>query len=220
MKYAPVLLIAAAVLSGCSRAEGAGTASSSDSSAASATAAPASAAPETAVQASAAPALNASELRPWYADRFEALGFYVFPSPVDLPPFSVRPRAGGTDLTPAVLKGKVTLLNFWATWCPPCREEMPSIEKLHAELRGESFAVAAISVKEDPKTVDGFLKQYPYSFPIYLDPSGAASGNFVTRGIPTTFVLDKDARAIAAIIGSRPYDEPEVVLLFRDLARR
>lgn len=214
MKYAPVLLIAAAAaLSGCSRVDRSEAAVESPAQTGSGAA---SAAP----QASAGTAVNASEIRPWYTDRFEALGFYVFPAPVDLPPFSVRPRAGGADLTPASLKGKVTLLNFWATWCPPCREEMPSIEKLYSALRGESFAVAAISVKEDSKTVDGFLKQNPFTFPVYLDPTGAASGNFVTRGIPTTFVLDKDARAVAAIIGSRPYDEPEVVSLFRELARR
>lgn len=216
MKYTSLILIAAAVLAGgCSRMERSGTDSSSDSPAGAAAAgAPAAASP---VSASVPESPSAE---PWYTDRFEALGFYVFPAPVELPSFSVQPRAGGPALVPAALKGKVTLLNFWATWCPPCREEMPSIEKLHAALRGEAFAVAAISVKEDAKTVEGFLKQYPYTFPIYLDPTGAASGNFVTRGIPTTFVLDKDARAIAAIIGSRPYDEPEVIALFRDLARR
>ncbi|HOX13402.1 MAG TPA: TlpA disulfide reductase family protein [Spirochaetia bacterium] len=215
MKYVFPILIAVAVLAGgCSRAERTGTASSSDSPAG----AVPSGAPAAAPVSASVPETPSS--RPWYADRFEALGFYVFPAPVELPSFSVQPRAGGPALVPAALKGKVTLLNFWATWCPPCREEMPSIEKLHSALRGEAFAVAAISVKEDAKTVDGFLKQYPYTFPIYLDPTGAASGNFVTRGIPTTFVLDKDARAIAAIIGSRPYDEPEVISLFRDLARR
>ncbi len=213
MKYASLVLIAAAFLAGCSRAERAGTASSSDSPARVETST-AAAAP---VPAS-VPETSAS--KPWYSDRFESLGFYVFPSPVEIPSFSVQPRAGGPALVPSALKGKITLLNFWATWCPPCREEMPSIEKLAASLKGESFAVAAISVKEDAKTVDGFLKQYPYTFPIYLDTSGSASGNFVTRGIPTTFVLDKEARAIAAIVGSRPYDEPEVIALFRDLARR
>ena len=214
MKYASLVLIAAAVLAGgCSRAERAGTASSSDSPARAETPSPAAAPVPASV-----PETSASKL--WYADRFESLGFYVFPAPVEVPSFSVQPRAGGPALVPSALKGRITLLNFWATWCPPCREEMPSIERLAASLKGESFAVAAISVKEDPKTVDGFLKQFPYTFPIYLDPTGAASGNFVTRGIPTTFILDKEARAIAAIVGSRPYDEPEVLDLFRDLARR
>lgn len=215
MKPAPLVLIAAALLAaGCSRTNRV----ESSSPAGEALAAPASG-PASPSSDPVSP-LPVSASKPWYTDRFEALGFYVFPAPVEVPPFSVQPRAGGPALVPSALRGKITLLNFWATWCPPCREEMPSIEKLYAALRGESFAVAAISVKEDAKTVEGFLKQYPYSFPIYLDPSGAASGNFVTRGIPTTFVLDKDARAIAAIIGSRPYDEPEVISLFRDLARR
>lgn len=168
----------------------------------------------------AAPAAAPAENLPWYKADFEALGFVVFPTPIDVPAFEVQPRAGGAPVGPADFKGKITLLNFWATWCPPCREEMPSIEILSKELKGEAFAVAAVSVKETPGTVDAFLKEYSYSFPIYLDPSGAASSNFVTRGIPTTFVLDKEGRAIAAIIGSRSYAEPEVIGLFRDLARR
>ena len=215
MKSSPFILIAAALLAvGCSRTNRVEAASPSDK--------PAVELASESADSGSNPVsvLSVSASKPWYSDRFEALGFYVFLTPVEVPPFSVQPRAGGPALTPSALKGKITLLNFWATWCPPCREEMPSIEKLQNALRGESFTVAAISVKEDSNTVEGFLKQYPYTFPIYLDPTGAASGNFVTRGIPTTFVLDKDARAIAAIIGSRPYDELEVVSLFRDLARR
>ncbi|HSV56990.1 MAG TPA: TlpA disulfide reductase family protein [Magnetospirillaceae bacterium] len=158
--------------------------------------------------------------RPWYADRFEALGFYVFPVPTDIPTFAVQPLAGGARIGPGDLRGRVTLLNFWATWCPPCREEMPSIENLHAALKGDAFAVVAVSVREDPRTVEDFLRQNPYTFPIYLDPAGDAAANYVTRGIPTTFILDKDARAIAAVVGARDFDSPEAVSLFRDLARR
>jgi thiol-disulfide isomerase/thioredoxin len=158
--------------------------------------------------------------RPWYADRFEALGFFVFPEPTEIPGFSVRPLSGGGPVGPEDFKGSVTLLNFWATWCPPCRQEMPSIETLHKKLAGESFRVAAVNVREKAETVSAFLKQNPYTYPIYLDPTGAASANFVSRGIPTTFVLDKDAKAVAAIIGSRSYAEPEIVELFREMARR
>ncbi len=158
--------------------------------------------------------------RPWYAERFEALGFFVFPEPQDIPAFKVQSRVGGSTVGPADFRGKITLLNFWATWCPPCRQEMPSIEALHREMKAEAFAVAAVSVAEKPETVSAFLKQNPYTFPIYLDPSGAASADFASRGIPTTFVLDKDARAVAAVIGARSYDESEVVDLFRELSRR
>ena len=215
MRYASLILIAAAVLlGGCSRV------TRVESAPGQAAAAPPT---DTARQDSGTaevPVQKAAEIRPWYADRLEALGFYVFPAPLEVPAFSIQPREGGSPIGPSEMRGKVTMLNFWATWCPPCREEMPTMENLQKAMKGEAFAIAAVSVKESSGTVDSFLKKNPYTFPIYLDPSGAASDNFVSRGIPTTFLLDKDARAIAAIVGSRSYDEPEVISLFRDLARR
>ncbi len=156
---------------------------------------------------------------PWYASRLEALGFYVFPAPEPLPAFSVKTLAGA-DASLKALSGKMVLLNFWATWCPPCKEEMPSIQKLHEKLKGSAFEVFAISVGEKAKTVTDFVKASPYTFPMYLDESGAASAPFAGRGIPTTFILDKQGRAIAGIVGSRPYDTPEVLSIFKELAER
>ncbi len=164
--------------------------------------------------------LAAADGAPWYAPRLEALGFYVFPKPEPLPPFGVQDlnaKAAGVDK----LAGKVVLLNFWATWCPPCRAEMPSIEILYKKTRDVAFDIMAVSVAEAKKTVVDFLKNNPqYSFPMYLDESGAASAPFAGRGIPTTFILDKQGRAIAGLVGSRMYDGPEVVSLFRELAER
>ncbi|HAE21988.1 MAG TPA: TlpA family protein disulfide reductase [Spirochaetaceae bacterium] len=156
----------------------------------------------------------------WYASRLEDLGFYVFPKPEPLPPFGVQDlnsKAVGVDK----LAGKVVLLNFWATWCPPCRAEMPSIEILYKKTRDVAFDIMAVSVAEPKKTVTDFLKGNPqYTFPMYLDETGAASAPFAGRGIPTTFILDKQGRAIAGLVGSRMYDGPEVVRLFRELAER
>ncbi len=156
---------------------------------------------------------------PWYASRLEALGFYVFPAPEPLPAFTVKTLAGA-DASLEVLSGKMVLLNFWATWCPPCKEEMPSIQKLHDEMKGTKFQVFAISVGEKASTVTDFVKASPFTFPMYLDESGAASAPFAGRGIPTTFILDKQGRAIAGIVGSRPYDTPEVFSIFKELAER
>jgi len=155
----------------------------------------------------------------WYADPLEKLGFYVFPKPEPIPSFAVKTLAGA-DTGLASVAGKVVLLNFWATWCPPCRTEMPSIQILHEKMKGTAFAVFAVSVAEKSATVTEFLKTNPYSFPMYLDESGAASAPFAGQGIPTTFVLDKQGRAIAGMVGARSYDGPEVVALFRELAER
>jgi len=157
--------------------------------------------------------------KPWYTDRLEKLGFYVFPAPEPIPPFTVRTLKGAAANLASVA-GNVVLLNFWATWCPPCRTEMPSIQILNDKLKGSAFAVFAISVAEKPATVTEFLKSNPYSFPMYLDESGAASAPFAGQGIPTTFILDKQGRAIAGMVGARSYDGPEVVALFKELSER
>jgi len=156
---------------------------------------------------------------PWYAERFEKLGFYVFPTPEAIPPFSVKTMAG-KSASVSDLAGKVVLLNFWATWCPPCKSEMPSIEALYVKLKGSAFDITAISVSEKPQTVVDFLKANKYTYPFYLDESGEASAPFAGRGIPTTFVLDKQGRAIAGLVGARSYDGPEVVSLFKELAEK
>ena len=165
------------------------------------------------------PSILAADAAPWYAEPMEALGFFVFPRPEPMPPFEVERLAGGAaGLGDAA--GKVVLLNFWATWCPPCRSEMPSIQRLHDVMAGLPFTVMAVSVAESASTVRAFLKTDPYTFPIYLDESGRASSPFVSRGIPTTFVLDKQGRAIAGIVGARSYDDPETLALFKSLAER
>ncbi|GAB1456504.1 MAG: TlpA disulfide reductase family protein [Spirochaetia bacterium] len=155
----------------------------------------------------------------WYAEDLERLGFYVFPTPEPLPPFVVK-NLSGQDVALASLAGKVVLLNFWATWCPPCRTEMPSIQVLHTKLDGKAFEVMAVSVAEKPSTVKDFLKSNPYDFPMYLDEDGSVSAPFAGRGIPTTFLLDKQGRAIAGFIGARSYDGPEIIALFTELSER
>ncbi|MGD9939959.1 MAG: TlpA family protein disulfide reductase [Clostridia bacterium] len=164
-------------------------------------------------------ALKPSESAPWYAERMERLGFYVFPVPEPLPPLSVvtlDDKTVGVDL----FEGKVTMLNFWATWCPPCRAEMPSMQILYDKTRDVAFDIMGVSVGEQKKTVTDFLAENPYTYPVFLDVTGAQSAPFAGRGIPTTFILDKQGRAIAGMVGSRMYDGPEVIDLFRELAEK
>ncbi len=153
--------------------------------------------------------------------RLAKLGFHVFPKPVDLQPATVaalEPSAKSLDLS--ALSGRVTLLNFWATWCPPCKREMPSIERLNALMRGENFAIAAISTGESPETVRSFITSKGYTFPVYLDGDGNLGGSYASQGIPTTYIVDKTGRIIAGIVGSREYDDPELVAILKELAAR
>jgi len=211
----PISVILAAsvfLLSACSRPEPEITAAAASGSV-----------PEASAATGSVPAADQVEAsvsnKPWYTDRLEKLGFYVFPAPEQIPPFGVKTLAG-VDTSLASVAGKVVLLNFWATWCPPCRTEMPSIQILNDKLKGSAFAVFAVSVAEKPATVTEFLKSNPYSFPMYLDESGSASAPFAGQGIPTTFILDKQGRAIAGMVGARSYDGPEVVALFKELSER
>ena len=146
-----------------------------------------------------------------------SFGFHIFPEPVDLPPFSVQKR-DGSPLSSTDLTGTVTLLNFWATWCPPCRAEMPSIERLQKEMLGHDFSITAISVGERRDTVEKFIADNGYTFPIYLDERNQLGRTFASQGIPTTYVLNKQGKIIAGIVGSIEYDEPELVRVLQELS--
>ena len=165
-------------------------------------------APETAVPAAAA----APAPDPRYA-ALGKLGFSVFPEPQQIPPIALS-TPDGKALGVDAFKGKFVVLNFWATWCPPCRAEMPSMSELHAKYADKDLVVYAVSVQEDPGTVKNYLRDKQYAFPIVLDPDGAVSKLFVGSGIPTTYVLDREGRAIAGMVGGREWNTPEAYGVF------
>ncbi len=152
------------------------------------------------------------------AETLRRLGFHVFDEPIPLPDRSFA-SLDGTPQRLGALSGSVTLLNFWATWCPPCRKEMPSIERLKKAMDGENFRIVAISTGEDAKTVRAFIKREGYTFPIYLDESGALGSEFASQGIPTTYVVDARGNIIAGAVGAREYDDPALVAAFKELSR-
>lgn len=149
----------------------------------------------------------------------KSLGFHVFPAPVDIQPFSVPALAGGT-VDAKSLQGKIVLFNFWATWCPPCKAEMPSIETLWNTLKNDKFTIAAVSTGEKKKTVTDFIAANKYTFPIFLDESGALGRIYATQGIPTTYVMDKKGRIIAGVVGSTQYDNPDLIKALKAMAAK
>jgi peroxiredoxin len=164
-------------------------------------------------------AQNAAHVKPWYASGLERLGFTVFPKPQALDYFTVQ-ALGGSSVGLNDLKGKIVLLNFWATWCPPCRAEMPAIDKLWKKTKDRAFTVMGVSVGEEPSTVKDFIAQQGYSYPIFVDPSGALGTAFGARSIPTTYILDKSGAAIAGNVGGASYDSAEAISFFMELASR
>ena len=116
-------------------------------------------------------------------------------------------------------KGKVVFLNFWATWCPPCREEMPAMEKLYQRFKNEGLVFLAVDIQEGRKEVEAFIKERGFSFPVALDEKGEAAGLYGIRSIPTTFIVDKDGNIIAAAIGGRQWDSSQMFAAFSLLLR-
>lgn len=117
------------------------------------------------------------------------------------------------------LRGKVVLVNFWATWCPPCRREMPSIERLSHILKDADFAILAVNVAEDLDTVFSFtgtLDSIP-AFPIVFDTESRVLKDWPIRGLPTTFILDKQGRVAYRAIGGREFDDPAILAQIRGL---
>lgn len=112
------------------------------------------------------------------------------------------------------LKGKVIFLNFWATWCSPCKEEMPSIEGLHRQFKEKDFIFLTISVDyKKGEAVKEFIEKHHYTFPVLLDPKGLALNLFEVKGIPSTFIIDKRGRMIGKAIGPRNWKSQEVISL-------
>jgi len=100
------------------------------------------------------------------------------------------------------LRGKVVLVNFWATWCPPCRSEMPDLDALYKQFRDQGFLVLAIS-DEDAGKVQEYIDQYHYSYPILLDPGRKVHEAFNIEGIPKSFVYDREGKLVAQSIDMR-----------------
>ncbi len=104
-------------------------------------------------------------------------------------------------------RGKPVIINFWATWCPPCRRELPSMNRAWKKIKDEGIVMLAVDVGEDEDTVFTFMGDYPIDFVVLLDSSGEVSANWPVVGLPTTFVLDKEGQLVYQAIGGREWDE-------------
>ena len=114
-------------------------------------------------------------------------------------------------------RGKVVFLNFWATWCGPCRFEMPSMEKLYQRLNTKGLEIVAVNLQEDRKTVQRFVDEYGLSFPVLLDTTGRVGAPYGARSIPTTYIVDREGFVIAGTIGTREWDTENYIRFFEKL---
>ena len=131
------------------------------------------------------------------------------------------PGLDGKMVSLSDYKGKVVLVNIWATWCPPCVDEMPSIEKLYQKLKGEDFEILAVSIDSlGLEVVAPFMKKYKLTFPALIDPTGNIRMTYRTTGVPESFIIDKNGILVKKIIGPRDWANPEILLFFQDLIQK
>jgi peroxiredoxin len=117
------------------------------------------------------------------------------------------PTPDGKSLRLADYKGKVVFLNFWATWCPPCKEEMPSMERLYQRFKDKGLVVLAISVDaEGAQVVIPFVKEHKLTYPIGLDPKMNVVEKYGVRGLPSSYFVDKKGNLVAMALGPRDWD--------------
>ena len=141
------------------------------------------------------------------------------PRPFAAPAFTLKGDDGKTHRL-SDYRGKVVVLNFWATWCPPCRYEMPSMERAHKKVQGENIVLLAVNVGESEDQIFEFTGQYPVTFQLLLDNDGSVIKKYPVIGLPTTFVIDPSGIVTHRAVGGREWDDEQLLGQLRKLLRK
>ncbi len=147
---------------------------------------------------------------------FKEMGVVQIPPAADPVEIQLKDQNGRmTSLSE--FRGKIVFINFWTTWCLACVIEMPSMEKLHQKFKDKDFVMMGINLQESDATVLKFFKEYKLTFTTLLDSTGDVGTVFRIRGIPTTFILDKNGIIIGKVMGPREWDSRDSFALFEYL---
>ena len=163
------------------------------------------------------PARSMAQVKPGNStsDLLKSIGM-TKPAMSKAPDFNLRDIGGGT-VSLSSYRGRLVLLNFWATWCGPCRDEMPSMENLSRNFGGQGFTLLALNQKESAAQVTRFMRTHGLNFPTPLDHDGRVSAAYRVFGIPVSYVIDGSGNAIGLASGARDWATQEVVEVFRKL---
>jgi thiol-disulfide isomerase/thioredoxin len=161
---------------------------------------------------------GAQGIPPQVSEAFTKAGIPVLREPVPLVDFAL-PLLDGRTCNTKDLRGKVLFLNFWATWCGPCRAEMPSMETLYQRFKSQGLEFLAVNLQESPRTVGAFMDKLGLSFPAALDQQGSTGAAYGVMAIPTTYIVDREGRIIARVRGSLNWDNPKLFSAFDTLLR-
>ena len=146
-------------------------------------------------------------------DLFSKIGINLIKGDKKAPDFFLK-DLNGKKVGIKQFNGKIIFLNFWATWCNPCKEEMSGLEVLHQKFKEKNFVLLTISVDYGGlKSVQEFMNKHHYTFPVLTDSKFEVLDLFKVKGIPTTFIIDKKGRMIGRAIGPRDWKSPEVFSL-------
>jgi peroxiredoxin len=134
------------------------------------------------------------------------------------PQFTLNAR-GGSTLSLSQYKGQVVMLNFWASWCGPCRQEMPLLENIYKKYNKMGFTMIGVNVEPDSKAADKWLEQTPVSFPVIYDKDSTVSKAYDVSGMPSTVIIDRKGNIRVLHRGYKPGDENEYLDSIRTLVR-
>lgn len=140
----------------------------------------------------------------------------------DRAPTYSAPSLSGGEVSLADYRGRVVMINIWATWCGPCRVEMPSIQEIYDRYREDGFTVLAVSIDQGggvEQKVRGFVEEYELEFPVLLDPESRITRLFRTAGVPETFVIDREGRIVKRVIGASNWNSESNRALIEELLR-
>lgn len=126
-------------------------------------------------------------------------------------PDFVLPGEDGKTYRLGDYRGKVVVLNFWATWCPPCRYEMPAMERAWQKVKGKGVVFLAVNVGEDEDQIFQFLGDYPVTFPILMDQKGEIVKRYPVVGLPTTYIISPNGRVTHRAVGTREWDHARLI---------
>jgi peroxiredoxin len=146
--------------------------------------------------------------QPAVASLLKPLNLTAYPKGAIPPDFTAR-AMDDRELSLADLRGKVVIVNFWASWCLECRPEMPVLERLHRDFGARGLAVIGINAREAPATARRYAGDLGLSFPLVLDLDGKINVLYGVIGLPTTFLIGRDGRAVALAVGPRDWESPQ-----------
>jgi len=152
-------------------------------------------------------------------DYFKSLGIQKPSKEIEAVDFSVV-SMDGQEVNLKDFKGKVIFLNFWATWCGPCKMEVKDIDNMYKKLKKKDFVVLAVDVQEDVKKIKSFMKKNDLSFPVYLDKDGRISYQYGVRGIPTTYIIGTDWKIVGRAVGPRPWASKDSIKFMESLIKK